>query len=207
MLGLVAPAEGQISDPRFGVGVSLDMTPTSGFSLGGSFSFEARTGNLHFPIRVSRSIRLEPAVGYARETQEVNNPTSSAEGKFSVLRVGLGVMFLLPRGESFLAYAGPRVGLRRRTQKITDRFTGAPTITTTVQQTDKFLSAAFGGEYFLSPYFSLGGEAQLTYTDFGATDFEIDPPPPPGTGAEFDGSRLETAGLIMIRWYPGARSE
>jgi hypothetical protein len=206
LLGLVVPAQAQTSSPRFGTGVSLDMTPTSGFSLDGGFNFDARTGNLHFPVRISRSIRLEPTLGYARETREQSDPSSSSEGKFSVLRVGLGIMFLLPRGESFLAYAGARVGLRRRTQEITNRFTGFPSTTSRIQQTDKFLSAVFGGEYFLAPYFSLGGEAQVTYMAYGEPDVDTDPPQP-GPQLQFDGSSLATAGLIVIRWYPGGRAE
>ena len=70
-------------------------------------------------------------------------------------------------------------------------------------QSDKFLAAVFGGEFYLSSHFSLGGEAQLSYTDLGDIKVSQTPTPPfPVSNTGESGSMLETAGLIAVRWYP-----
>jgi Outer membrane protein beta-barrel domain len=195
----------QAQTPRqsFGVGVSLDMTPTDGFVVGAGPGFEARTGNIHVAIRAGRSIRIEPMIGYARDRRKTSSSTNTSQETFSVLRASLGALYLIPRGSSFQVYTGGRLGMwRLRTE---DRTTspGFPTFSSSAKQTNLFLSAVFGGEYFIVPAFSVGGEAQLTYTSYGDIDFDVNPPPPPGgPSSEFSGSKVETAGLIVIRWFP-----
>jgi hypothetical protein len=198
------PVAAQAPAQRFGVGVSLDMTPTSSFTiLGGSPILEARTGNIHFPVRVSRRLRIEPMLGYAKETQKSTSSGSSNSSSFSTLRFSVGLTWLLPRGSDFQLYAGPRLGLWRRRAQDKTTAPGFPAFSQTASQTNKFLSGVFGGEYFVTPSFSVGGEAQLTWTSFGDIDISLSPPnpaPPPPT--DLSGSKWETAGLIVVRWFP-----
>ena len=202
---LVFAAAGQAQTPpqRFGVGVSLDMTPTSGFAVGAGPAFEARTGNIHLPIGVSPTFRIEPMMGYARDSRKSSSPTSSFSESFSILRIGVGFLYVMPRSASFHLYAGPRLGIWRLRSEEKSTSPGFPTFSQTAKQTNKFLSGVFGGEYFIIPAFSVGGEAQLTYTSYGDVDNSSSPPPPPGSpGSEFSGSKVETAGLIVVRWFP-----
>lgn len=204
LAALAAPLQAQGPKPGFGVGVSLDLTPTGDFSLFEDFRFPGRSGNIHFPIRISRSFRLEPMLGYAHEHQRNAIGGSSFDMKATLWRLGVGFLYQLrPQGD-FQAYAGGRVGIRRRSQKITQTNPSfPPPVTNKATQSDKFLAAVFGGEFSFSPHFSLGGEAQLSYTDLGDVKVSETPPPPfPQPNISESGSQLETAGLIVVRWYP-----
>ena len=196
------PLRAQLAGDRFGVGVSLDMTPTSGALLAGGATFDARPGNIHFPIQVSRSIRIEPTLGYAREKEESSLGTTSVSGYYRIWRLGVGVLLLMPRSAHFQAYIGGRVGIANQYQKQQFEDTSIPFAqSSTAKRSDKFLSTVFGGEFYFAPEFSLGGEAQITYTNYGDIDVSSTPPNP-SPQPRSDGSRLETAGQIALRWYP-----
>lgn len=201
-----APALAQTGNtPRFGVGVSLDMTPTDG-SLGMGSQLSARTGNIHFPLQVSTRIRIEPMAGFASESDKSTDTfmgqSTVNESRLTVWRLGVGVFYVFQTTSPLRLYAGPRLGLRRRSlrQHYEDPLNSA---TQKVSQRDWFLSAAFGGEYFPLRHFSVGGEAQVTYTGFGDLNVETTPPVPPGSSTEFGGHSVDTAGLIVVRWYVG----
>ena len=200
---LVAPLTAQVPRPGLGVGVSLDLTPTSDFSLLGNLKFSARTVNLHFPISVGRTFRLEPMVGYAHESQKITVNGASIEASATVWRLGLGLLYQLRAHGDFQAYAGGRVGIRHRSQKASQSDpNNPPPQSVKASQSDKFIAAVFGGEFYFSPHFSLGGEAQLSYTDDGDIKTSQTPPPGPGPTQTESGSQLETGGLIVVRWYP-----
>lgn len=200
---LASPLDAQSKTSRVGVGVSLDVTPTGEWSLFEEFRFPGRTGNIHVPIQVSRNLRLEPMLGYAHEHQRSTSGGSSLDVSATLWRLGIGVLYQLPAKGDFRAYAGARLGLRHRSQKLRQEDPSFPTATSKAWQNDKFLAAVFGGEFFLSPHFSLGGEAQLSYTDLGDIKLSQTPPNPfPPTNIGESGSELETAGLVTVRWYP-----
>jgi hypothetical protein len=201
LLVFAASSQAQGPRPGFGVGVSLNMTPTSGFALSGGQAFDARTGNIHLMFRAARAWRIEPMFGYARESQKATLSGNTQTATFNLWRVGVGFLYLLPRGSSFQAYVGPRLGLVHKYEKDEIRGPGFPTASATLTETDKFISAVFGGEYFLAQRFSLGGEAQITYTNFGDLNRKS-VPPNPNPQPKRDGSSLETGGLIVVRWYP-----
>ncbi len=71
--------------------------------------------------------------------------------------------------------------------------------TTSGDQTDWWLGAALGGEYFLGRHFSFGAEAQLTKTFpgrvSGGTDSAL-------FSLTFATTEIETRGVFVIRLYP-----
>ena len=204
--GLGSPSLADAQEPlRFGLGVSLDMTPIDGGGIGSGSTLEARTGNLHFPLQVSRRIRLEPMIGYATESDKVvstsSGLTSTSVSKFTIWRAGLGAFYVMRAGSAVRLYVGPRIGWRRRARRDKISSPGS-SISQDVRERDWFFSGAFGGEYYLARSFSIGGEAQMIYTGFGSQDVTLTPPPPPGSGSSvFSGHSFETAGLIVIRWF------
>lgn len=204
LLVLSQAAQAQEKRPQVGVGVSLDVTPTGDFSLFDELHLTGRTGNIHVPIQVAPRVRLEPMIGYAHESQETTNGSATFKASGTLWRVGVGLLFQLSSHEDFQAYAGGRVGLARRSAKFTDSDPNFPPPTTTkASQKNTFLAAALGGEFYFSPRFSLGGEAQLVYTDLGDVKASANPAPPfPTPGVGESGNELTTAGLIVVRWYP-----
>jgi hypothetical protein len=142
-------------------------------------------------------------LGYARESQEGSIGTQTSSEAVSALRLGVGFLYLMPqRGGSFQMYAGPRAGIWRLRAKLTSEVPGFPTYTQTFHQDNKFVAGVFGGEYFVAAMFSIGGEVQLSYTDYGEIDVDVDPSPGPVPDTDNDGSKVETAGLIVLRWFP-----
>jgi hypothetical protein len=159
---------------------------------------------LHVPLELGSRLRLEPAVGYFRTTEEISDDIGSTTDEFSIWRVGVGILYQFPMDSSVRLFVGPRVGFRRL-RRDRETFFGS-TERFIATRTDWFITAAVGAEYFLAGRFSLGGEAQLTRTTFGNADFTIDPAPPtPLPEQETGGSEMETNGLITVRWYFAGR--
>lgn len=204
MLVLTQAVEAQDKRPQVGVGVSLDLTPTGDFSLLDELHFTGRTGNIHVPIQISPTVRLEPMIGYAHESQKTTNGSTTSTAAGTLWRAGIGLLFQFSKHEDFQAYAGGRAGLARRSVKFTNSDPNFPPPTSTrASQKNTFLAAVLGGEFYFSPRFSLGAEAQLVYTDLGDVQVSATPPPPfPAPGVGESGSELSTAGLIVVRWYP-----
>lgn len=110
----------------------------------------------------------------------------------TVYRVGAGVLFTRDAGADGRAYVGPRVGLIRMSSEqegdLTDR---------SESRMDVLLSLVAGGEYFLAPGFSLGGEVGLEWVHIGDTDIT----PTPDVDVEEDMSLLRTVTGLRVRWY------
>jgi hypothetical protein len=204
MLALSQTGEAQERRPQVGVGVSLDLTPTGDFSLFDELHLTGRTGNIHVPIQISPTVRLEPMIGYAHESQEATNGSATSKAAGTLWRAGVGLLFQFSNHEDFQAYAGGRAGLARRSVKLTNSDPNFPPPTTAkASQKNTFVAAVLGGEFYFSPRFSLGAEAQLVFTDLGDVKNSTSPPPPvPTPGIGESGSELTTAGLIVVRWYP-----
>ncbi|HNO10880.1 MAG TPA: hypothetical protein PKI67_08125, partial [bacterium] len=60
--------------------------------------------------------------------------------------------------------------------------------------------AVAGGEYYFSPYFSFGGEAQLIYTKVGrmyGDEYEDDP----DEDISYNVHAWDTRAHLFVRWY------
>lgn len=205
MLAVLAPSTGVAQRHiRAGLGVSLDLNTTGNLELFSSSAPSGRSTVLHVPLELSPRLRIEPTLGYFRTTEETSDDIGSTSDEFSIWRVGLGVLYQFPMDSSVRLFVGPRTGFRRLRRDRETFFGSAERFVAT--RTDWFVTGAVGAEYFLAGRFSLGGEAQLTWTSFGNADFSIDPAPPtPLPEQETGGSEMETNGLITVRWYFAGR--
>lgn len=189
---------------RAGLGVSLDLNTTGNLELFSSAAPSGRSAVLHIPVEMSSRIRVEPTVGYFRTTEETSDDIGSTSDAFSIWRVGLGLLYQFSMDSSVRLFVGPRAGFRRL-RRNRETFFGTPE-RFIVTRTDWYVTGAMGAEYFLADRFSLGGEAQLTWTSFGNADFSVDPAPPtPLPEQRTGGSEVETNGLITVRWYFAGR--
>ncbi len=197
------PCPAQDTYPSVGFGAGLDLTPTDGFSLLGGLDFSGRPGNIMVPVRVTRRLRVEPRIGYVRETDDETTSTSTTSQHASLLRLSLGIYYLFPASRSFTAYAGPQLGVRHRSASLRSTLNGSQS-SNSASSTDTFLGIATGGEYYFVPQFSLGAEIELVYTFRGDVHSVTSPPPPvPAENPRIGGSMLETSSQVMIRWFPG----
>ena len=151
----------------------------------------ALTPQLYVPIMVTDAIMLEPGIGFFRINQSGDDPF---DGEFSFsatfLRLGAGLLFIVSPSERGRVYAGPRVGILRMSREV--EFAGTQDDDS---RTDLLLSGVVGGEFFLVPSFSLGGEAALHYLRAG--DEESDDPNPPDS----DASMISIGTEFRVRWY------
>lgn len=165
LLILLLPANAltQERDPRMGFGLSLTST-----SLG---EMEAvMMPRIHVPIEIGQSWMLEPSLGFIRIAGDI--ATERLAG------ADLGALRMVAQYEASRVYAGPRVGVLRASGSV-----DLPGATESRRETDLTVAAVLGGEAFVRPSFSLGGEVGIRRVALGDTRV------------------LSTTGSFRVRWY------
>lgn len=185
------PQQQERPDPSWGIGVSL--SPAAVLNLQSGSLVPIGLGDLYLPINASPTLRLEPEFGVLSTSSSTSGSGGGSSSSATSLRVAVGIFSLLKRHGSAQLYVGPRIGIQRTSSSST--FPGNPTSTSS--ETDLMLAMALGGEYYFSPHFSLGGEAQLEYVKYGTPSYS----PSQGTP---DVSRhlISTNELVFVRLYP-----
>ncbi len=186
------PQQQERADPSWGIGVSLN--PAALINLQSGSLVPIGLGDLYLPINASPTLRVEPEFGLLTTSSSTSGSGGSTSSSATSLRVAVGIFSLLERHGSARLYVGPRIGIMRTSSSSS--FPGSPTATSS--ETDLMLAMALGGEYFFSPHFSLGGEAQLQYVKYGT------PSVSPSQGTQPDVSRhlISTNELVFVRLYP-----
>jgi hypothetical protein len=153
-------------------------------------------GTVLFPF-ASKGIILEPEIGLfrAHNSSSSGGFTHTLDG--SALRVGLGALFVGGARGNLRPYIGPRAGLIRSSTKHTDSGGGAPGTPETTTRNSIYVAFVAGAQYFFSPHFSLGGEAQLQHVNLGNEKVT------PSSGAP-DTNELSfqsTAAMAILRFF------
>ncbi len=169
-LALAAPAAAQ-AQQRSTLGFGVSIVPFA------NPSFDLPTAELYLPIRVAPAFRLEPSLGIYSH----NEPTPGTDTRD--ITIGVGAFWVKPVVATVDLYVGGRLKLNFAEAKTT----AANGATTSNSDTDVFIAAALGGEYYLVPQFSLGLEGELGYYDHGAVNG--------------DTSGVFTTGLAFLRLY------
>lgn len=146
-----------------------------GFGIGANASFQETTGafpfEIYFPFRIGPTLKVEPSLGIL---------TADADGAdFSDVMVGVGVFAVRRISAPVDLYFGGRLKL----DFVSADLAGGGD----ESDTDFYVTAAAGGEYFVVPAFSLGLEANLGYYSLGELSN--------------DQSGLYTTGIFMLRMY------
>jgi outer membrane protein with beta-barrel domain len=144
--------------PTVGIGVAI--TPNDLFFPG------RRTVEILVPIGLTPQFRLEPEIGII--TRNTPGPDTSD------FTIGTGIFYTLRSSQSVDMYVGGRIKLNFVDNGVDSG-------------TDFFLLGALGGEYFLTPKFSLGLEGQFGYYNL--------------SNANGDVSGVYTNGLGILRVY------
>lgn len=186
-------ARAQTTGARVGLGVPFSTTAI--VDLDDNVFLPIGFGNLAVPI-VFGNVRVEPEVGLLRISSTYSSSGSTSTFASTSLRLGLAVHRFLHRSGGFQAYAGPRVGVVRLRER--SKYTGSPEQKSHTNHW--YAGAALGGEYAVSPHFSLGAEAHALYIHLGQE--ESDGSPPPSGSPEISSSLITTNGLILVRFYP-----
>ena len=151
--------------------------------------------NFLVPIRVGQRLTLEPEFGIIRYSSSVSGSFGTSSSEFSHMRVGVGVLASLGRRGGLVPYVGPRIGVTRF--RTSSRYSGSTTEYKTSRD-DWWVSGVVGGQYFFSPHFSIGGEAQVTRVSLGQEENE---PPSGSTSSDYSTTILGTNGLLVLRVF------
>lgn len=194
-LALVAASALGAQEPSRTVGFGTSFNPGALIIPGEGELLVFQTGfnNILFPFR-GQNFTFEPEFGLFRTSSEEKSTFGTFTSSFTNVRLGVGILKHMEKRENLEPYAGPRFGVVRSTSKETSPFGGSSEQTT--KANSWYLSGVLGAQYFFTKHFSLGGEAQLTYTSVGSTTTTGSSNPP-------DESRsvIGTAGLVLLRCY------
>jgi len=144
---------------------------------------------IYVPVQVNPGLRIEPWIGFWTWSQ--NGPDSTYAWD-----LGVGGLYYFQHANPLGLYLGARLGL---TFSGGDATTGGG-VTTTTTETDFRIVGVCGAEYFISPRFSLGAEAQLGVTLYGDVSNKNQT-----TGVTVTASRdltsWQTNGVLMLRYF------
>jgi hypothetical protein len=145
-----------------------------GFGIGANASFDETTGaypyEIYVPLRLGPALKLEPSIGIL---------TGSGDNDFSDVLLGIGVFAVRRVSAPVDLYFGGRLKLNFVSEEIAGGEDDS--------DTDFYITAAAGGEYFVVPAFSLGLEANLGYYALG--------------DLSGDQSGLYSTGIFFLRMY------
>jgi hypothetical protein len=168
--------------PRLGIGVSL---PAAAIAV---------------PVNLNDMLRVEPSLGIvqAGTNSTATDKIPEASTSATTLGLGLGAFYQMRKGDHFVGYVGPRLGVLMASS--TDK---KGTTTTSTSQTTIAVGAVLGGEHFLGDHFSLGAEVGIGYAMAGETKTTVDPAPnpAPAAGPVTTGSALATSSAVVVRYW------
>ncbi len=179
---------------NIGIGISLNPnllftnSETPYYSLTSPANFYLLINSSHF--------RLEPEVGFYSFSNRYAAEYGSDDYTSSILRIGIGLFYILPIESSFDIYFGPRFGflLRSSTSRSYTGYYSSGEFKKT--QTDFFMGICTGAEYFFSNHFSIGGEIQFNYLSLGNPEYT------PQQGSSTNSTTVTfTNALMFFRWY------
>jgi len=173
---LLTPADGlakkkDVSEPRdtkVGLGLALGSSGSAMdiFVDGGQFRLEPLLSatSLRMPIQTSSGWRVEPELGFTI--------LDASGSEYSDWKLACGLSPSWGLGDKGLAYAGGRIGLFGMGYDRT--------------YVDLMLGVGLGGEYWVSSYFTLGGEAQFNLVKYGE---------------DLDGFSLTSNAVLVARFF------
>ncbi len=153
--------------------------------------------SIYVPIDLGQ-LRIEPYLGFSTFSQ--NAAYADATGDISSQywwELGAGVMYFLTPPQPFGFYAGGRVALQFSGYEYPFTNPG-PGGLLKFSETDFFLAGVLGGEYFVTPRFSVGAEARLGVTFLGDPSVTyVAPVVLPSRGAV----AWHTNGVLFLRYF------
>jgi hypothetical protein len=182
---LVAAAAQQKDSVKVGLGVGMNLN-----QIVQPATLNAATVSpvaIYVPIQVSPSLRIEPWLGFWTWSQ--NGPAS-----LYAWDLGVGGLYYFQPANPLGLYLGGRLGLTFSGGEATN----GGGVTTTTTETDFRIMGVCGAEYFISPRFSIGAEAQLGVTFYGDVSDET-------AGVTVTVNRdltsWQTNGVLMLRYF------
>lgn len=150
--GVLAQEEPERQPKKFGIGI--EISDVSAFEDRGG-DYQGVVTGIYLPIESTRKTRFEPKIGILRYTDV------DTEESWTRLDALAGYFGRIKRGD-YQFYFGARGGFMIYVHKSQDEGGGFDRWT----QRRGYLTPVIGGEYYFSPYFSLGGESRLVFSSY-----------------------------------------
>jgi Outer membrane protein beta-barrel domain len=141
---LLAVTSSAAAQDRPKVGLGIGIAPFAVPGVGAATV--SRTIELYVPLAIAPNFRLEPSLGIATDDEPGNGPDTRD------VTLGIGGFVVSRIAPTADMYAGGRLRLN---------FAKVSTPVASDTGTDFQIAAAFGGEYYFVPRFSLGLEGEL----------------------------------------------
>ena len=170
-------------DVRVGIGIQVPFYWMDRYYFGEAIP-------LYFPIHLGDRFMIEPAIYFHRDQDK----RSSYTYIYEMNKLEIGLFSVIERARTHL-YGGFRL---TRTHSSAERIYDDSEDNVKSQFWDTFLTPTFGGEYFFSETFSLGGELGVQYLLESKTEDDDDYY---NTNEEYH----DTVSKLFIRFYlPGS---
>lgn len=148
----------------FSLAVVLSATTAAaaeGAKLGIGAAFGGGQAVISVPYNLAANLRLQPFVGFTRlKVTDSTDPAGDVITTDSTFTLGVGAYYVKAVGANVELYGGGRIGLDLAATKTKDEVAGT-------SSSDSFwgygLAAVGGAEYYFSPRFALGVEAELAF--------------------------------------------
>lgn len=153
--------------------VCLALCSTGALAADYGVGVSARSNDawIYLPIDINKAFRIEPMVRYASDdvSQDTNTSDYAFKQEIDNIEVGVGLFRLAKVAESARIYYGIRasyVSLESTTINTTALYPGyGVTLRTESSQDGYRIGPTLGFEYLLGEHFSIGGEANYSFTD------------------------------------------
>ena len=181
------------SDQKIGIktGIGFEFQ-TIGPLIAAVTNSSSSGGSLYLPMQTDKFM-IEPNIYYNYESKEVDDESMDEiqEEYDSSLMFNIGLFFINFKSEKIKTYSGIRIGMARGKAKSINNWMQ--------QEEEEYRAFLFGPtagvEYFVSDYFSFGGEYTLRVIK-GEKDINIS-----GNGQVEDISSTILTPTLMLRFY------
>jgi hypothetical protein len=178
-------------DKQMGLGGSIHVERSYLFL--GDIDNSVLTPLIRIPIILSPTFILEPEFGMEQARSKYTSKGSDVESNSTVSFYTFNLYFKLPKQiKSLRLYPGIRIGINYGEMKSKTSNNNPDNETRVRSEHNLVYGLLYGGEYFLSDNFSLGGEAQLNYTRFETEKT---------SWGEIKSSMIHTCANFIFRWY------
>jgi hypothetical protein len=196
-------------DFRFGVGAAINPVTLYTASAGsdGVLTVPVQTAALFAPLQFGNHFRLEPQFGLVSTTVEKNTRDSDGNARGTLtysqsgIMLGTGIFYTFTPDASTLGYIGARLGVILSGNSTEFNAVDGDKAHAKYNQTTMFYGPAFGGEYALSKFMSLGVELGLNFMSFGEVSYDAQPYIPDPNAPEVSQSAISTNALVFVRFY------
>lgn len=197
------------NDFRIGLGAAINPVTVYTGSAGsdGILTVPVQTAALFAPLQFGAGFRLEPQFGLLSATTDktTRDGDGSDRGTLTYSQsgtmLGTGAFYTFTPDSSTLGYIGARFGMLISKNSTEFNAVDGTNTHAIYSQTTVFYGPAFGGEYYLSRFMSLGVELGLTFMSFGDVEYDAQPWLPDPNAPEFSQTSISTNALVFVRFY------